>query len=68
MAGSMRQRREAAREDAPAGVGEHGVSSGARPARATTSARVVRHDVYLKALESARKVLRLYHSERRRQL
>jgi hypothetical protein len=29
---------------------------------------VVRHDIYLKALESARKVLRLYHSERRRQL
>lgn len=33
------------------------------------SARVVvRNDVYLKGLDSARKVLRLYHSERKRQL
>jgi hypothetical protein len=29
---------------------------------------VVRNDVYLKALDSARKILRLYHAERKRQL
>jgi hypothetical protein len=29
---------------------------------------VVRHDIYLKALDSARKVLRIYHAERKRQL
>ena len=29
---------------------------------------VVRNDVHLTALESARQVLRIYHSERRRQL
>jgi hypothetical protein len=29
---------------------------------------VVRNDVYLKALEASRKVLRIYHVERKRQL
>jgi hypothetical protein len=29
---------------------------------------VVRNDIHLKALESARKALRLYHSERKRQI
>ena len=29
---------------------------------------VIRNDVYLQALEAAKRVLRIYHSERRRQL
>jgi hypothetical protein len=29
---------------------------------------VLRNDVYLQALEAAKRVLRIYHSERRRQL
>jgi len=29
---------------------------------------VVRHDIYLKALDASRKVLRIYHAERKRQL
>ena len=29
---------------------------------------VIRNDVYQKALEAARRVLRIYHSERRRQI
>jgi Ser/Thr protein kinase RdoA (MazF antagonist) len=29
---------------------------------------VIRNDIYLQALEAAKRVLRIYHSERRRQL
>lgn len=29
---------------------------------------VIRNDVYLQALEAAKRVLRIYHSERRRQI
>ena len=38
-----------------------GTGDGARPA-------VIRNDVFEQALESARRVLRIYHSERRRQI
>jgi Ser/Thr protein kinase RdoA (MazF antagonist) len=33
-----------------------------------TGRAVIRNDVYLQALEAAKRVLRIYHSERRRQL
>jgi hypothetical protein len=32
------------------------------------SRAVIRNDVYLQALDAAKRVLRIYHSERRRQL
>jgi hypothetical protein len=38
-----------------------GTGDDARPA-------VIRNDIYEQALESARRVLRMYHSERRRQI
>jgi hypothetical protein len=57
-----------ARESTRRGPSQDTVFLSALSGTGEDSRVVIRNDIYLQALEAAKRVLRIYHSERRRQL